>query len=79
MILYCLARSSKDSIGESRRDTVRKAAKLAVYEAMMMNPKSHQVAATNLPDKFRGASPPPIFIHYKLLNGTNSLKTFSLF
>ena len=59
LILYCLDKSSNDSTGVSNLDTVKKAAKLAVYEAMMMNPKSHQVAATNLPDKFLGASPPP--------------------
>jgi len=35
-ILYCLAKSSKLSTGVSKRDTVKKAAKLAVYEAMMM-------------------------------------------
>ena len=58
-ILYCLLRSSKLPTGVSNLDTVRKAAKLAVYEAMMMNPNNHQVAATSLPDKFLGASPPP--------------------
>lgn len=59
VILYCLERSSRDSIGVSNRDTVRNAAKLAVYEAIIMKPKSHQVAATKRPDKFFGASPPP--------------------
>lgn len=57
--MYCFERSSNDSIGESRRDTVRKAARLAVYDAIIIKPKSHQVAATSLPDKLRGASPPP--------------------
>jgi hypothetical protein len=43
----------------SIRETVRNAAKLAVYEAIMMKPKSHQVAATSRPETFFGASPPP--------------------
>lgn len=59
VILYCLDKSSSDSIGVSRRDTVKKAAKLAVYEAIMMKPNSHHVAATSRPDRFFGASPPP--------------------
>ena len=46
-------------MGWSNLDTVRKAAKLAVYVAIMMNPNIHQVAATRRPDKARGASPPP--------------------
>ena len=46
-------------MGVSNLDTVRKAAKLAVYEAMMMKPKSHHVAATRRPERFFGASPPP--------------------
>lgn len=36
-ILYCFARSSKDSTGVSRRDTVRNAARLAVYDAIIIN------------------------------------------
>ena len=58
-ILYCLAKSSNDSTGVSNLETVKKAAKFAVYEAMIINPNSHQVAATKRPDKFFGASPPP--------------------
>lgn len=58
-ILYCLDKSSNDSTGVSSRDTVRKAAKLAVYDAMIMKPNSHHVAATSLPERFFGASPPP--------------------
>lgn len=58
-ILYCLDRSSNDSTGVSSRETVKKAAKFAVYDAMIMKPNSHQVAATRRPDKFFGASPPP--------------------
>lgn len=58
-ILYCLDKSSKDSTGVSKRETVRNAAKLAVYDAIIINPNNHQVAATRRPDKFFGASPPP--------------------
>ena len=46
-------------IGCSNLDTVRKAAKFAVYDAIMMNPNSHHVAATKRPEMFFGASPPP--------------------
>lgn len=50
LILVCLARSSADEIGESIRSTVRKAAKLAVYEEIMINVKNHQAQATVLVD-----------------------------
>ena len=39
--------------------TVRKAARFAVYVAIIMKPNIHHVAATSLPDSARGASPPP--------------------
>lgn len=58
-ILYCFARSSSDSIGWSSLETVRNAAKFAVYEAIIIKPNNHHVAATSLPLKFFGASPPP--------------------
>ena len=40
-------------------ETVRTAAKLAVYEATVMKAKTHQVAAISLPDLALGTSPPP--------------------
>ena len=46
----CLDRSSADVIGDSIRSTVRKAAKFAVYEEIMMRVKNHQVPATILVD-----------------------------
>lgn len=46
LILVCLARSSALSIGESIRSTVRKAAKLAVYEDIMIKVKNHHMPAT---------------------------------
>ena len=58
-MLYWAARSSSELTGEFRREMVRKAAKLAVYEAMMMKPNSHQLAVTRRPDRCFGVSPPP--------------------
>lgn len=46
LILVCLARSSALSIGESILSTVRKAAKLAVYEEIIMRVKNHHIPAT---------------------------------
>jgi len=37
-------------MGETIRSTVRKAAKLAVYELIKINVKNHHALATNLPD-----------------------------
>ena len=45
LILVCLAKSSADSIGDSILSTVRKAAKLAVYELIMIKVKNHHIAA----------------------------------
>ena len=44
-ILVCLAKSSADSTGDSILSTVRKAAKLAVYELIMIKVKNHHIAA----------------------------------
>ena len=46
LILVCLAKSSAEEIGESIRSTVRKAAKLAVYEEIMISVKNHHNPAT---------------------------------
>lgn len=48
LILVCFARSSALSIGESIRSTVRNAAKLAVYEDIIINVKNHHMPATIL-------------------------------
>ena len=45
LILVCLAKSSADSIGDSILSTVRKAARLAVYELIMIKVKNHHIAA----------------------------------
>ena len=44
----CLARSSALSMGDTIRSTVRKAARFAVYELMMMRVKNHHVPPTIL-------------------------------
>ena len=46
LILVCLAKSSADSMGDSILSTVRNAAKLAVYEDIMINVKNHHIPAT---------------------------------
>ena len=50
LISVCLARSSADSIGDCMRSTVRNAARLAVYDEMMMSVKNHQTLPTIRPD-----------------------------
>lgn len=49
-IFVCLARSSALSIGESILSTVKNAAKLAVYEEIMISVKNHHIPATILVD-----------------------------
>lgn len=46
LIFVCLAKSSTEEMGDSTRSMVRKAAKLAVYEEMMIIVKNHQMPAT---------------------------------
>lgn len=58
-ILVCLAKSSAESIGDSIRSTVRKAAKLAVYEEMMISVKNHQMPPTILVESALGMSSEP--------------------
>lgn len=48
LILVCFAKSSALSIGESILSTVKNAAKLAVYDEIMINVKNHHIPATNL-------------------------------
>ena len=50
-ISVCLARSSAELIGVSIRSMVKKAAKLAVYDDMMMSVKNHQALPTIRPAK----------------------------
>ena len=41
-----LTKSSADSMGDSIRSTVKKAAKLAVYDEIMISVKNHHIPAT---------------------------------
>ena len=59
LINVCLLRSSAFSIGDVIRSTVRKAARLAVYDEMMIKVKNHQVPLTILVDIARGATSEP--------------------
>ena len=46
LIFVCLAKSSTEEIGDSTRSMVRKAAKLAVYDEIIIIVKNHQMPAT---------------------------------
>ena len=46
----CLARSSAELIGVTIRSTVKKAAKLAVYDEIMISVKNHHTPPTIRPD-----------------------------
>lgn len=48
LIFVCFDKSSALSMGESIRSTVRKAARLAVYDDIMIKVKNHQIPATTL-------------------------------
>ena len=50
LILVCLAKSSAELMGLSILSMVRKAARLAVYEEIIIRVKNHQKLATNLDD-----------------------------
>ena len=52
--------------------TVRKAAKLAVYEALMMVTTAHQQPATTLPEKDRGLTSGPCNVKYNTLSTKES-------
>lgn len=50
-ISVCLARSSALSMGETIRSTVKKAARLAVYDEIMMSVKNHHTPPTMRPER----------------------------
>lgn len=58
--MVCLARSSAESIGDSILSTVRKAARFAVYDEMMIKVKNHQIPPTILVDRALGISSDPV-------------------
>lgn len=66
-ILVCLAKSSAESMGESILSTVRKAAKLAVYEEIMISVKNHHIPPTILVDRALGISSDPARQQHKAL------------
>jgi hypothetical protein len=49
-IVVCLAKSSADSIESTILSAVKKAAKLAVYELIIIKVKNHHALVTNLPE-----------------------------
>ncbi len=51
LMVCCFARSSADSMGFSRVSTVKKAAKLAVYDAIIIRAKKNHMPASNLMKK----------------------------
>jgi len=57
----CLANASISSMGDLRRSVVRKAARLAVYEATIINEKNHQEPISTRVDKERGPKSMAIF------------------
>jgi hypothetical protein len=54
LISVCLAKSSAFSMGDFIRSTVRKAAKLAVYDEIKINVKNHQMPLTIRVDRAFG-------------------------
>lgn len=60
LIFVCFARSSALSIGESILSTVRNAAKLAVYEEIMIKVKNHHIPATIRVDTALGMRIQPV-------------------
>ena len=50
LISVCFAKSSADSIGDIILSIVRKAAKFAVYEEMIIKTKNHHTVPITLPE-----------------------------
>lgn len=59
-IFVCLAKSSAESMGESILSTVRKAAKFAVYEDIIISVKNHHIPPTILVERALGMSSEPV-------------------
>lgn len=55
-----MARSSAESMGDSILSTVRKAARFAVYDEMMIKVKNHQIPPTILVERALGMSSDPV-------------------
>ena len=83
LISVCLAKSSADSMGLSKVSTVKKAAKLAVYEAIIISVKKYHIPHKSLLDNEIGATSEPCCIrapieHQKAF-GTLRSKTYGFF
>jgi len=74
----CLDRSSADSMGETILSIVRKAARLAVYDEMMISVKNHQVPPTTRVDTARGLMSDPCCIRVPTTN-QNALDSVNVF
>merc|ERR1719336_732791 len=59
LISFWLARSSAELMGLSSVSTVRKAARLAVYEEIMISAKKNHIPAANLTHRAMGATSEP--------------------
>ena len=82
-ISVCFAKSSALWMGDSILSTVRKAAKLAVYEDIMINVNNHHVLPTTLVLTARGLTSDPCCINvptqnHKLLDNVNVFSTVSV-
>lgn len=75
---FCVARSSGELIGVTIRSTVRKAAKLAVYEEMRMSVKNHHTEPTIRPEMERGDMSQPCCMNAPRAN-QNELKILNSF
>ena len=67
-IFVCFDKSSADSIGLTIRSTVKKAAKLAVYDETSIRMKNHQLAAKTRVDNERGIISQPCCIRQPIVN-----------
>ena len=65
---FCLARSSAFSKGAMILSTVRKAARLAVYDEMMMRVKNHQMPPTIRVEAALGFNPDPCRRNVPVMN-----------
>lgn len=74
----CLARSSAFSIGVIILSTVRKAARLAVYDEIMIRVKNHQMPPTIRVEAALGFSPEPCLRNVPVIN-QNELDTENWF
>lgn len=77
-IFVCLAKSSADSIGETIRSTVKKAARFAVYEEIMINVKNHHIPPTIRVDTALGLMSDPCCIKVPTAN-QNALDNVNMF